>query len=96
MQTIQIDSIHTEITGHYGDQFIDALMDFYEGHRDDITLDFIGIDYMSSIAMATIGRLHAHMQDDGKELILIHISPKLFQLFELTGLVELLNLTQEA
>ncbi|MHC4884472.1 MAG: STAS domain-containing protein [Planctomycetota bacterium] len=92
MKVVRIGEIGNAISGPVRDEFISALLEVREGCNEDITLDFSGVNSLSSISLAAVGKLHTWMEEHGRNLYLVNLSDHIHQLFTITGLAEILNM----
>ena len=93
MHIYNISDFSTSVNGSNGDAFINCIMEFYDNCEDHITLDFSKVEFLSSIALAAVERLHTKMAEDGKKLTITNLSANIYQLFEITGLVDIVKIS---
>lgn len=72
-----------------------------EGHTDDVVggnllLDFTNVDFITSIELGTLISLHNKMKEAGGRLTLFNLKPKVFEVFKVTRLVDLISICREA
>lgn len=61
----------------------------------DIVIDFTGVDYMSSAGLRVVIKTH-HMQTSvGKKMILCSLKDYVYEIFEMSGLVNLLDIRKD-
>lgn len=83
---------YTDISGPLRDEFVTELIRLRDASTDDIVIDFARVEAISSIALAAVGRLHTWMDERNRKLVLRGLSPRLRQLFEITGLGDVLHI----
>ena len=61
----------------------------------DIVIDFSGVDYISSAGLRVVIKTH-HMQTSaGKKMILCSLKDYVYEIFEMSGLVKLLDIRKD-
>lgn len=95
-KVFMIGDLYKDITGPIRDDFVTDLVQLRDTTGEDITLDFTGVDSLSSIALAAVGKLHAWLQDHNRHLKVTGLSPNLHRLFTITGLTEILDVDPPA
>ena len=66
-----------------------------EKEKNQIALDFSGLEYIDSSGLGTIVSLHKRCKMNGGKLAVYHISETLSRLFKLTSLDKALNLYED-
>lgn len=62
------------------------------GRFKNITLNFSGLKYISSAGLRAVKNLYLKVRGNGGELTIINASPRVADVFEMTGFAEMLNL----
>lgn len=58
-----------------------------------LTLDFQGLEYLSSAGLRVLLKAHkAFMQRGSGELVICHVNEAIHEVFELTGFLDILNI----
>ena len=81
-----------EISGPLRDDFVTALMELRASTEEDIVLDFSGVETLSSIALAAVGKMHPTLEAEGRSLRIVGMSESIYALFEVTGLTQVLDI----
>ncbi|MHC4872086.1 MAG: STAS domain-containing protein [Planctomycetota bacterium] len=81
-----------DISGHARDDFISALVDIKDSGEDVIILNFKGVNSLSSLGLAAVGKLHTQLEEEGKHLKIEGLSENLYRIFDITGLVTMLDI----
>lgn len=92
MKTIHVGSIGTAISGPLRDEFISLLLTVRESTAEDVILDFQGVSSLSSISLASVGKLHTWMEEHGRRLYIVNLEDHVSELFVITGLSTILHL----
>lgn len=92
MKVFAVGERYVDISGPLRDEFVTELVRMRDAGADDIVVDFSGVEAISSIALAAVGRLHTWMEERDRKLVVRGLSPRLRQLFEITGLADVLHI----
>lgn len=80
-----------EISGHARDDFISALVDLKESMDETVILDFKGVESLSSLGLAAVGKLHTQLEEEGRHLRIEGLNENLYRIFDITGLTKMLD-----
>jgi anti-anti-sigma factor len=59
--------------------------------QDTLFLDFASVEYLSSLMLGTLLRLHRKLKEAGRQLTLGNLRPDVYEVFEVTRLTLLLD-----
>jgi anti-anti-sigma factor len=94
-QVFRVADHYVDISGGVRDDFVADLVRLRDTTDEDLVLDFTGVEGMSSISLAAVGKLHTWLQENQRHLTIVGLSERLRRLFDITGLAEMLDI-QEA
>jgi anti-anti-sigma factor len=75
--------IAAELRGHVGNP---------QGH---LILDFENVRFIQGLELGTLVILHARMKAAGGRLTIINVQPQIYEVFALTGLNQLIEISQQ-
>lgn len=78
------------VDSHTAGQLRDAIQ--AHGHTDDdLVLDLSDVEFIDSSGLRIIVNAHSELEAAGRQLVLVHTSPAVARLLEITGLHEHLH-----
>jgi anti-sigma B factor antagonist len=82
---VMLDELNTQA---FGDQLV-ALLESLAPRK--LLLDFSSVEYLSSMALGTLIRLHQRLLAVGGELLIGHVNSQIYEIFEITKLTTYLD-----
>jgi anti-anti-sigma factor len=63
--------------------------------QEEVRLDFGGVNFLSSFGLGKVISLHKRLQPSGRRLVLVNVPPLLYDVFRVSGLLNILDLRTE-
>jgi|GEM_PF-2588882 len=80
-----------DLSGSVYESFAAELAVFVSESDRDVVLDFSGVETLSSLALAEVGRVHLSLSERGRSVRVEGLSLRLYRLFEMSGLSEIVE-----
>jgi anti-anti-sigma factor len=76
-------------------ELLDREFDSLASEPRNITLDFVSVDYLTSLPMSKVLKLHQRLRSGGGRLNLVNLKPLVVHAFKLTRLDKVLNIENQ-